>query len=97
MAADGRALVARFMALDTVGYLPDDILHKVDRAAMSVSLETWIPLLDHRLVELAWRLPTHLGTRSGQEKSILRELLARSVPRVLLERPNAGFGIPVGQ
>ncbi len=90
-------LTTRFMALDTVGYLPDDILHKVDRAAMSASLETRIPLLDHRLVELAWRLPAHLRSRPGQEKSVLRELLARSVPRALFERPKAGFGIPVGQ
>ena len=90
-------LTARFMALDTTGYLPDDILHKVDRAAMSVSLETRIPLLDHRLVELAWRLPETARARAGQPKWILRELLARSVPRGLFERPKSGFGIPVGQ
>jgi asparagine synthase (glutamine-hydrolysing) len=85
------------MALDTTGYLPDDILHKVDRAAMSVALETRVPLLDHHVVELAWRLPARLRAPGRPGKWVLREVLARHVPRELFERPKAGFAVPVGR
>jgi asparagine synthase (glutamine-hydrolysing) len=87
----------RMMYCDSVSYLPDDILAKVDRASMAVSLETRVPFLDHRVAELAARIPLELKVRGGRGKHILRELLYREVPRELVERPKAGFGIPVGQ
>lgn len=94
---DGTPDTLRMMYADATSYLPDDILCKVDRASMAVSLETRVPFLDHRVAAVAARIPLELKVRGSVGKHILRELLYREAPRALFERPKAGFAIPVGE
>ena len=85
----------KMMALDLITYLPNDILVKVDRAAMSNSLETRVPFLNHKLIEYVWKIPHYFKFRNGQGKWILRQILNQYVPKNLTERPKMGFGIPL--
>jgi asparagine synthase (glutamine-hydrolysing) len=89
------SFIEQMMYVDLVTYLPDDVLCKVDRAAMSVSLETRVPFLDHRVVEFAWSLPLEYRITRESGKRVLRNILGRHVPREIFERPKMGFGIPV--
>ena len=83
------------MYWDTLSYLPDDILVKVDRAAMAVSLETRVPFLDPNVIQLAWSMKSNLKIRKGQNKWILKKLLDQHIPKNLFERPKVGFGVPI--
>ena len=82
--------------MDLVSYLPGDILTKVDRATMAYGLEARAPLLDYRLVELSWRIPSAVNISDGKGKQVLRAILEKHMPRPMFERPKSGFGVPIG-
>ena len=90
-------LIERMQIVDTLTYLPDDILTKVDRASMFNSLEIRVPFLDHNIVEFAWNLPINQKIKKGNGKIILKKILEKYLPKNLIYKPKMGFGIPLGK